>query len=146
MVPGAAFADASAAGDTGGQSAVTLLIVQLGVILFAARVGGMLFDKIKLPSVLGELLMGVLIGPHLLGATGFPGFPEGLFPLVSDGSALPVSRELYAIAAIASVVLLFMSDLETDISMFLRYSVAGLMVGVGGVMASFLGSFSRPWV
>ena len=146
LMPLFSFAAAPPAGDTGGQSTATLLIVQLGVIIFAARIGGMLFDKLKLPPVLGELMMGVFIGPHLLGTVGFPGFPEGLFPLVSDGSALPVSKELYAFATIASVILLFMSGLETDIAMFLKYSVAGAVVGVGGVLASFLsGMFLGMW-
>src|SRR5207302_42875 len=36
------------------------------------------------------------------------------------------------------VVLLFLAGLETDFRMFLRYSIAGLLVGLGGVLGSFL--------
>jgi len=113
-----------------------LLALQLGVILFMARLGNIFFGKIKVPGVLGELIAGVLIGPYLLGAVPLPGFPHGLFPLFS--LEFPVSPELYGICTIASIVLLFMIGLETDIKLFLRYSIAGSLVGTGGVITSFV--------
>ena len=113
-----------------------LLALQLGVILFMARLGNIFFEKIKMPGVLGELIAGVLIGPYLLGAVPLPGFPHGLFPLFS--LEFPVSPELYGICTIASIVLLFMIGLETDIKLFLRYSLAGSLVGIGGVITSFV--------
>lgn len=48
------------------------------------------------------------------------------------------SPALYGIATLASVILLFLSGLETNLKMFLRYSFVGLMVGLGGVVASFV--------
>ncbi len=39
---------------------------------------------------------------------------------------------------LASIVLLFTVGLETDIALFLRYSVAGSLVGLGGVIVSFV--------
>lgn len=118
------------------QSAI--LVIQLGTILFAAKFCGDLFQKIKMPSVLGELLTGVLLGPFLLGGIGLPfhGFEHGFFPH-TPGATLPVSMPLYSIATIGSVLLLFLSGLETDLRMFLRYSVAGTLVGIGGVVFSF---------
>lgn len=113
-----------------------LLALQLGVILFMARLGNIFFEKIKMPGVLGELIAGVLIGPYLLGAVPLPGFPHGLFPLFS--LEFPVSPELYGICTIASIVLLFMVGLETDIKLFLRYSIAGSLVGTSGVITSFV--------
>ncbi len=110
------------------------LMLQLGTILLIARAGNLLAERVRLPGVLGELLAGVLIGPYLLGAFPLPGLPRGLFPL---GSTFPLSPELYGICSLAAVVLLFMVGLETDIKLFLRYSVAGGLVGTGGVAASF---------
>jgi Kef-type K+ transport system membrane component KefB/mannitol/fructose-specific phosphotransferase system IIA component (Ntr-type) len=112
------------------------LVFQLGVILFAVRIGGGLAKKLKIPPVLGELLSGVLIGPYALGALALPGFPRGLFPL-EGASALAVTPELYAFATVASIILLFASGLETDLGLFLRYSLAGGLIGVGGVVFSF---------
>lgn len=110
------------------------LIIQLGIIIITAKFGGMLFSKIKMPSVLGELCTGIIIGPYLLGALPLPGFPHGVFPIV-NGAA--VSSELYAISQIASVILLFLSGMETDLSLFLRYSVVGSVIGLSGALISF---------
>ncbi|MDR0910139.1 MAG: cation:proton antiporter [Spirochaetaceae bacterium] len=145
------------------------LALQLGVIIFAVRICGKLAAKIGIPSVLGELLSGVLIGPHALGGIPLPGFPQGFCPLgggeaagnaefVSEvAQSITVSPELYTISVIASIVLLFASGLETDIKLFLRYSVAGVFIGLGGAAASFFfgawtaisllgGSFASPEV
>ena len=112
---------------------MTELVFQVGIILFAVRIGGRLAKKIGIPSVLGELLIGVVIGPYALGGIAFPGFPQGLFPLSGDGS-IAVSTELYSFATVASIILLFFSGLETDIGLFLKYSVAGVIIGLGGVL------------
>lgn len=137
-----AFAGAGehAAGDM--PHRMMALVVQLGVILLAARLGNMLFRRLNLPGVAGELAAGIVIGPYVLGAVplSWIGFPEGLF-YVPDGimlSGIPVSPELYGICAVASVLLLFMVGLETDISLFMRYSLSGSLVGIGGVLVSFV--------
>ena len=111
------------------------LVFQIGIILFAVRFCGGLVKKLGIPSVLGELLAGVLIGPYALGSVAFPGFPEGIFPLNSP--SLAVSPELYSFSTVASIILLFASGLETDFALFLKYSVTGGIVGIGGVVFSF---------
>lgn len=115
---------------------MTTLVVQLGIIIIAAHLGGRLAAKAGLPSVLGELGVGILLSAGLLGGLALPGYPQGLFPPSASGFA--VSPELYGFATLASIILLFMSGLETDISLFKRYAAAGGAVGLGGVLASFL--------
>ncbi len=136
-------------GSSGGASPthdMTRLVIELGVILFAARAGGALFKRFNFPAVLGELVAGIIIGPYLLGALPFPGFPDGLFPIIAH-SPIPVSTELYGIATIASIILLFMAGLETDLKLFLRFSFAGTVVGVGGVVFSFvIGDLTAVWL
>ena len=112
-----------------------LLAIQVGVILFAAKTGNLFFERIKLPGALGELIAGIVIGPYLLGGILLPGFPGGLFPLYGGTSLSP---ELQGLCAVAAVVLLFVAGLETDIGLLLRYSLAGVLVGAGGVAVSFL--------
>ena len=144
------------------------LVLQIGIITFAARLGGAIASLMKLPSILGELAAGIVIGPWALGGIGWGDgvFQYGLFNGVAlkamnaaaylpDGAAAPlkamfgtvagggvmfdaVSDELYGIATLASVILLFLSGLETNLKMFLRYSFVGLMVGCGGVIVSFV--------
>ncbi|MCL2276583.1 MAG: cation:proton antiporter [Treponema sp.] len=116
---------------------VAQLVLQIGLILFAIRLFGFLAKKIKAPSVLGELLAGAVIGPFALGGISLPLFPDGIFP-ISDLSGLAVSVELYAFATVASVVLLFACGLETNLGLFLRYSVAGGIIGISGAILSFI--------
>ena len=57
------------------------------------------------------------------------------------------SPALYGIATLAWVILLFLSGLETDLKMFLKYSFVGSMVGLGGVVVSFLlGDLCAVWL
>ncbi|MGC9513468.1 MAG: cation:proton antiporter [Fidelibacterota bacterium] len=118
-----------------------LLVLQLGVIIFVAKGMSILFEKIKIPGVVGELTAGIIIGPYLLGGIPLPGFEHGFFGTylaLNPGATLPVSPELYGIATIASVLLLFMVGLETNFSLFLRLSATGVIVGIAGVIVSFL--------
>ena len=113
-----------------------LLILQLGVIVIAAKMGGFLFQRfLRLPSVLGELASGMLIGPYALG--GIVDIP-GLGFLFDTHGELAASAELYGIATLASIILLFLAGLETDLAAFLRYSVVGSFVGLGGLIFSFV--------
>ena len=115
---------------------ITDLVFQLAVIIFTARIFGKLATRVGIPSVLGELVSGIIIGPFALGGLALPGFPHGLFG-VTESLAGAVSPELYAFAQIASIILLFASGLETDLSLFIKYSVSGGIIGLGGVIISF---------
>jgi len=118
---------------------VARLVLQIGIIILAVRLFGKLAKKIKLPSVLGELLAGVIIGPYALGGIPLPGFHEGIVPLaLTQTHTLAISIELYAFATVASIVLLFASGLETNLGLFLRYSIAGGIIGIGGVLLTFV--------
>lgn len=130
------------------DSFIAILALQLGIIFIVVRLFGRLAKKIGVPPLLGELVAGIIIGPYALGGISLPGFPQGIFAagaaaagasVTSSASvALGVSNELYAFASIASVVLLFTSGLETNIGLFLRYSVAGGLVGLGAAVTSFI--------
>ena len=142
MIPEASNAMQGAGPDLGHMA--LHFVLQLAVIIIAARLGGSLFRRaLKLPRVLGELCAGILIGPYALGRLPLPGYGP-MFPLYEG--PMPVSPELYAIATLASIVLLFMVGLETDVAIFLRYSITGTAVGVGGIVCSFvLGDLCAVW-
>lgn len=138
-----AFASEAAGGVPEGGNTMTekmvMLAVQLGIIIFAAKIGGMLAERAKIPGVLGELVAGILIGPYALGGLLKFGefFQHGFFPVVTGGP-MPVTPELYGFCTVASILLLFVSGVETDLKLFVRYSLAGSVVGLGGVIVSFL--------
>ena len=124
------------------------LVLQIGIIIFAARLGGALASMLRMPSILGELAAGIVIGPWALGGIGFGDglFAGGLFhgaelrKIYAETGVMfdATSPALYGIATLASVILLFLSGLETNLKMFLKYSFVGSLVGLGGVVVSFL--------
>jgi Kef-type K+ transport system membrane component KefB len=131
---------------------ITLLVLQLAFIILIARISGELFERyLKQPSVLGELVAGVIFGPYLLGANlYFPGIGP-LFPNLPAGSIeaaaqIPVSLPLYSLAQIASILLLFMAGLETNLSSFLRFAGRASLVGAAGIVLPFvLGDWATVW-
>lgn len=126
-----------------GLDPIVRFILQLGFLIVFTRIGGIWLRRwLRLPGVLGELISGMIIGPYALGKLDWPLFGP-LFRLTDAGAVAP---ELMAVATLASVVLLFLTGLETDLSTFLRYSVVGSVVGIGGALLSFyLGAGCAVW-
>ena len=120
---------------------VAHLVMQLSLIMFAAKLGGELFERwLKQPGVLGELLAGAAIGPYALGGMDLPQIGALFARQGAEGqiSVIPVSTELWAVAQIGAEILLFFSGLETDFNLFFRYSIPALLVATGGVILPFL--------
>jgi Kef-type K+ transport system membrane component KefB len=55
-------------------------VVDLALLLFGAKLGGIVFKKLKQPSVVGELIAGIVLGPSLLALVS----PSSLVSMVSD--------------------------------------------------------------
>ena len=115
---------------------VTRLVIQIGIILVAAKLAGEVAQRyLRIPAVIGELAIGVAIGPFALGGVEV----MGAGPLFPDlDRVIPVSNELWSVAQIASIILLFVVGLETDLGQFLRYAGPGFAVAAGGVIFPFV--------
>jgi len=122
---------------------VTHLILQLAVILVAAKVAGeVCWRWLKIPPVIGELAVGVVIGPYALGGLPMPGygplFDNPVKPGAEGASLIPVSTELWSVAQIAAIILLFVAGLETNAKLFFKYAGPASVVAAGGVVLPFL--------
>lgn len=117
---------------------VAELILLLSMILIAAKIGGEVSERyLKIPPVLGELGAGILISPFLLG--GIHWFGGGaIFELpVGEGQQLPVEPQLFFVAQVAAVILLFEAGLETNRQQFMKYVRPATAVAAGGVILPF---------
>ena len=133
-----------------------MLMLQIAVILLVAKIGGEIFERfLGQPGVLGELIGGIIISPYAFGGLiNIPGVGQ-LFSTVNLSTILKasplqpdfaVSPELWAIAQMAAIVLLFMAGLETDLRQFLRYAGPATVIAIGGVVAPFfLGALATWW-
>lgn len=117
---------------------MTKLILQLALIIISAKFLGYIASRfLKQSSVLGELVAGMIIGPYALGGIAFSFLGNEALFHIPEGSFLPVSPELNGFATLASIILLFISGLETDLRTFLRFAGTGMLVGLGGIIVTF---------
>lgn len=127
------------------------VLLQLAVIIAAARLFAYLARKIGQPAVIGEILAGLALGPSLLGALA-PGLFAALFrphfgELPPGASDLLVSRALMAIAQVGLVLLLFLVGLEFDFGHVWPNGRATLAISVVGVAVPFgLGILLGCWL
>ncbi len=127
--------------EHGITAVITKLVFQLFIIIFLAKLAGEACERyLKQPSVLGELGVGMVIGPYALGGLITLPMIGVLFgvPHGAETSSIPVSIELYAVAQIAAVILLFVAGLETDLKKFIRYAGPAAVIAIGGVVFPFL--------
>jgi Kef-type K+ transport system membrane component KefB len=81
------------------QGTIIQVLISLAILLFAAKIFAEIFNKLRLPAVLGELVAGIIIGPFALGS--FPMF---------DGKPLVILNEtVLQIGEIAGLVILFIA-------------------------------------
>ncbi len=117
-----------------------IVLAGLGLVLAVAKLGGWLFEMIKIPGVLGELAGGVLIGPYLLGhliQVYVHGHWLPLFPAPIGLTDWPISDVLWTVAVLASIVLLFVTGLDTDLKQFMANLGPASVCAVGGVIVPF---------
>ena len=106
----------------------TKILLALFLMLLAAKLAAELFERLRQPAVVGEILAGVIIGPSVLG-------------LVAP------SEFITMLAEVGVIFLLFTVGLETKPSSILRVGKSAAMVAVMGVVLPFLGGWllMRAW-
>jgi len=119
---------------------VAELLLLLSIIMIVAKIGGEIAERyLKIPPVLGELGAGILISPFLLGGVHWFG-GRAIFELPHDVE-LPVEPQLFFVAQLAAVILLFQAGLETDRKQFTKYARPATAVAAGGVLLPFVMGF-----
>ncbi len=126
---------------------IPIVIFQLSIIIIFAKIFGELFQRfLNLPSVLGELITGLIIGPYALGGVSFFGL-EPLFGIDSSShSSSAIGPELLFLSHVAAIILLFHIGIETNREKFKKYALPATFVAMGGVFFPFiLGFFATNW-
>ena len=105
---------------------VSTVILHIAIILIVARIFGELAAFFKIPSVIGELIAGVILGPTLFG------FIE------ADGM-------IRVLAEVGIILLLFQIGLETDIGDLVNSGLKSVIVAVGGFVFPFILCFALSY-
>ncbi|HVO60519.1 MAG TPA: cation:proton antiporter [Terriglobales bacterium] len=91
------------------------LIFQLFSIFVAAKIVGEIFERLSLPAVLGEIAAGVFLGPYALGI-------------------ITPTDNIYSIAEIGAIFVLFHAGLETSPADLIEVGRTSLLVAISGIV------------
>ncbi|MFH5806607.1 cation:proton antiporter [Alienimonas sp. DA493] len=130
-------------------SIVAPLLAAIVVILFGAKISGDLFERLGVPSVVGELALGIVLGNLVLISDLVFGVEwhwlDFLQPPEADefqgAFASNVGAELALLAEIGVILLLFEVGLECTVREMLRVGWTSLFVALAGIIAPILLGF-----
>ncbi len=108
---------------------LAVFIIQLVIIVFIARILGFIFTKFRQPSVIGEIVAGIILGPSLVG-TYFPEFTAFVFPKES----LPF---LQFFSQIGLMLFMFIIGMELDFKALKNRAFDALIISHSGIILSF---------
>jgi len=125
------------------------LLLQLALILGAARAFAVLFRRLGQPAVVGEIAAGLVLGPSVLGRL-FPGAFDALFhPTVSglppELSDALLSKVLSTVAQLGLIFLLFLVGLEFDFGHLRWHGRSALAISLAGVALPFALGLGLGW-
>lgn len=104
-----------------------VFLVQLVLLVGAARFLGGVAGKLRQPPVVGQLLAGVLIGPSILGRF----YPDTFEWIFSDST---VGSVTYGLAWLAVIMVLVVIGYETDLGIIVRLRQAAVNVSAGALL------------
>jgi Na+:H+ antiporter len=98
------------------------VILQVFVIFVAAKAAAEVFVRLGLPAIAGELMIGVLLGPHVAGV-------------------IEVNQATATLAELGIVILLFTVGLETPVSGLMQVGRSALLTSIVGMVAAAATAF-----
>ncbi|BBL72929.1 cation:proton antiporter [Methylomagnum ishizawai] len=124
------------------QGAETLLcftLLQIGLIILAARVAGHVARRLGQPRAVGEIVAGLMLGPSMLGALA----PDAFHWLFRSVDAAPLT----IVSQIGLILLMFQVGLEFDFSHLgeRRNRRAVVLVTLAGIVAPFALGLGFGW-
>ncbi|MBE2224902.1 MAG: cation:proton antiporter, partial [Anaerolineae bacterium] len=100
------------------------LILALAIIIVVAKLSGYISVRLGQPSVLGELLAGIILGPTLINMLGWPLFHDDHF----------LSETITMMAEIGVILLMMLAGLELNLEDLARSGKVSALAGTLGVV------------
>src|SRR5712691_956097 len=124
---GAALAEEGSRGPS-----EVVFLSQLIVLMLVGRLLGEAMNRIGQPSVMGQLLAGILLGPSVLGWL-WPELQHWIFPASKEQKAM-----IDAISQFGILLLLLLTGMETDLKLVRKVGRAAIGISVTGVVVPFI--------
>ena len=111
------------------QHPLALLLSQIITIVVVARIFGWIFRKIGQPSVIGEIIAGIVLGPSLFGLY-FPDLSQALFPADSLGN-------LQLLSQIGLILFMFVVGMELDLKALKNKANEAVVISHASIIIPF---------
>jgi Kef-type K+ transport system membrane component KefB/nucleotide-binding universal stress UspA family protein len=116
-----------------------LFVAQIALLLLIGRGLGELMQKLGQPSVIGQLLAGLVLGPSLFGWL-FPAAHHFIFPESATQKSL-----ITGVSNVGVMMLLLLTGMETDLKLVKQVGPPAFMVSAAGVTVPFVCGFALGW-
>jgi Kef-type K+ transport system membrane component KefB len=111
------------------QDPLAILLAQIITIILVARFFGWVFKKIGQPSVIGEIIAGIVLGPSLFGLY-FPEFSAFLFPVESLAN-------LKFLSQIGLILFMFVIGMELDLKVLKNKANEAVVISHASIVIPF---------
>lgn len=108
---------------------LAVFILQLTLIIVVSQIFTYFFKKIGQPSVMGEIVAGILLGPSLMGAIA-PQFSSFIFPVASLGN-------LQMLSQVGLILFMFVIGMELDMKMLRQKAGTAIFISYVGIVIPF---------
>jgi len=108
----------------------SILLLQILIIILASRLFGFLIQKIGQPTVIGEVIAGILLGPSFLGYF-FPEVFNFIFPVESLGN-------LQFLSQIGLILFMFIIGMELDLKLLRNTAGTAVLVSHASIIFPYL--------
>ncbi|WP_297506819.1 cation:proton antiporter [Thermococcus sp.] len=114
---------------------VTWLLATIGIALILAKIGDSMIERFELPGVLGELIMGMILGNLVYFGIVSPQY----LPIVTgQGFTTDITQISEFLAKLGIIFLLFLGALDTDIEQLKKTGVTATVSTVLGVFVPLI--------
>lgn len=118
---------------------LVLLLAGIGIMLILARIFAELAKKAKMPIVMGEIILGIIIGPTVFGSLA----PETFMTLFPKVGAAKIALD--GIVSLAVIMLLFVAGLEVQLPIVLKQGKTAIYTSLTSMIIPFILGFSIVW-
>ncbi|GAC1042899.1 cation:proton antiporter domain-containing protein [Rhizobium sp. No.120] len=126
----------AAEGQKASHPSEGLFLIQIILLVVSGRLLGELMVRIGQPSIMGQIIAGIILGPSLFGLI-FPHAQANLFP--SDGAQKSMTD---AIGQLGILFLLLLAGMETDLGLAKRLRKSAAGVSLTGIAIPFAAGFA----
>ncbi len=118
---------------------IIVLLASMGGILILARIFAELGKKIKMPIVMGEILLGIILGPTVFGSL----FPDACAAILPKTGAVKIAMD--GITSLSVVMLLFVAGMEVQLQVMLKQGKTAVYTSFTSMIIPFILGFAAVW-